>query len=119
MFTINNKIALSADNIDDLMVTALEGGINYWCEDCLIKNIPAESECVFASHVISKNGVLTLFDLDSTEKWDLTLEMFLKGVKKYCEENNIDSAEDLMDNHDAYTADDIIQYAIFDEIIYG
>ncbi len=118
MFKINDKVALTADDIDDLMVAALEGGINYWCEDCLIKKLPGSGE-LFASHVISKNGVVTLFDLESTKKWDLTLEMFLKGVKMYCEENSVDSGEDLMNSHDAYTADSIIQYAIFDEIIYG
>ena len=114
---ISSKVELTRQDIDDLMVTALEGGINYWCRKARVLQCP--EEYTYASDVISRNGTLELYDIESSDKWVLTLESFMKGVKWYCEKYKYTNAEDLMDNHDADTADAIVQYALFNEIVFG
>ena len=120
VINIRKEIVVEPQHIDDLMVTALEGGINYWCRKAKIVSIPEGVDAnVLASDLISKGGVLEMYDAESSDKWELTLEKFLKGLKMYCEENKYIDMEDLIDNHDADTADSIIQYALFDEIVFG
>ena len=65
------SVRISTEDIDDIVTTALEGGICYWCRRAEVKGKYLGE---FASEQISRGGVL---------------------------------------------ADMIIQYAIFDDIIYG
>lgn len=120
----------STENINDLICTALEGGINYWCGNAEIvmnadkktfAGVSAEdqSNVHYASEAIGYGGKLTLTDAeDEDESWELDLPKMLKGIKMYCEDRN-EPLSELIDNHDADTADSIIQYALFDEIVYG
>ena len=109
---------ISTQEIDDLMVTAFEGGINYWCGYAEIVEKP-ETECTLKSEVISRNGALELFDDESDDTWILTREKFLKGVEKALNHFEYSNIQDMIENHDAETVDVIIQYALFDEIIFG
>lgn len=114
------EINIEDQHIDDLMVTALEGGINYWCRQVRVIKFPEGIDDIIASDVISKGGELKLWDAeDDEETWILTLEMFLEGIKMYCIANGETNMDDLMDNHDACTADQIMQYALFKEIVFG
>ena len=120
VINIRKEIVVEPQHIDDLMVTALEGGINYWCRKAKIVSIPeGVDDNVLASDLISKGGVLEMYDAESNDKWELTLEKFLNGLKLYCEEYKYTDMEDLIDNHDACTADSIVQYALFNEIVFG
>jgi hypothetical protein len=117
---VKKTFEFTEQNINDLMVTALEGGINYWCRKAKITKIPeGVGNNIYASDLISKDGTLELYDIESTDKWELTLEKFLNGVKYVCERNGYTDADDLMDNYDADTADAIVQYALFNEIVFG
>ena len=118
---IEVTLELTDQDIDDLMVTALEGGINYWCGKAYPKLIPeGVDEGIFCSDLISKGGVVELTDAENEdEKWDLNLSKFLNGVKQYCEEYQISDEQNLMEMHDAETADHIIQYALFGELVFG
>ena len=112
------EVDVSIEDMEGIMVTALEGGINYWCGKARIVENPGERE--WASDVVAHGGTLELTDVeDPDEKWILTQEKLLKGFAKGMKWGNFASAEDLMDAHDAETADVILQYALFDEIIFG
>jgi hypothetical protein len=119
----------TTEDINDLIVTALEGGINYWCGSAKIVKFPNgtftgvsnedQTNVRYASDAIGYGGKLTLTDAEDKDvSWELDLPKMLKGIQMYCEENNI-APEDLMDNHDADTADGIVQYVLFNEIVYG
>jgi hypothetical protein len=120
----------SAEDITDLIVTALEGGINYWCgkAEIVINAIPKtfagvsaedQSKVKYASDVIALGGKLKLTDVeDEDESWELDLPKMLKGISMHCDANNI-APSDLMDNYDAGDADCIVQYALFNEIVFG
>ena len=115
-------------DINDLIVGALEGGINYWCRKAVIKKdtegnyfnvLPEDQDKVkYASDVIGYNGVLVLFDAESPDKWELTLENVLKGIKMQCEKRHV-APSDLMDDYDADDCDCIVQFAIFNEVQFG
>ena len=123
------------EDINDIIVGALEGGINYWCRKAKIKlnakiagyeNLisdyfgvaPEDQDKVkYATDVIGYNGTLILYDIESNDKWELTLENVLKGIKMYCE-NISRSPKELMDDYDADDCDCIIQYALFNELIF-
>ena len=115
-FTKSQEI--TEEDITDIVVTALEGGIGYWA--CLdntgeeFENAPkdeAVSETV--ARILLNNG--SVFFEDEEARYELTLEKLLNGIEKYAQENGgID-----MDDLDADMADAIVQYAIFCEVIYG
>lgn len=130
----NHKVVIeqcfefTPENINDLIVCALEGGINYWCGKAEIKMDGEyylgvaphdESKVELASDVIGFGGTLILTDAeDDDEQWELNIEKMLKGIKMYCESNNVQLSE-LMDIHDADSVDCIVQYALFNEITFG
>ena len=114
-------------DINDLIVGALEGGINYWCRKAVIKKdtegnyfnvLPEDQDKVkYASDVIGYNGTLILYDIESSDKWELTLENVLKGIKMQCEQRHVAPA-DLMDDYDADDCDCIVQFALFNELVF-
>ncbi len=120
-FTVRPQIEvnLSQQDIDDIMVTALEGGITGWCRKAVVVG-EYLGEC--ASDQISRGGALVLYDAESSDKWELTLEKFLNGVKLYFEDGCHVQVEDgCIDtcDIDANDADCIIQFALFGEVVFG
>ena len=113
------EVNLTQQDIDDIMVAALEGGICYWCRKA---EVIGEYLGEYASDQISRGGSLILYDADSAQTWELTLEKFLNGVKLYFEqgchvqvEDNAIDAGDI----DANDADCIVQFAVFGEVVFG
>ena len=123
VFTVeyNAKVHLTAENIDDIMVCALEGGINYWCRKV---KVVGEYFGEYASEQISRGGSLVLYDAESSDKWELTRDKFLKGFQLWLE-NDTDTYYGV-DEHeldtsviDGTAADFIVQYALFGEVVFG
>ncbi len=126
--TAKRTMIFSKTDIDDIVCTALEGGITYWC----CKAVVGEDEYYgeYASDQISRGGTLILYDTEEDERYTLTLEKLINGIAKACDEGYgdfCDIAEDgkSLDNNvemsrlDSIAADIIIQYALFGEIVYG
>ena len=117
--SISLDVDLSQQDIDDIMVTALEGGINYWCRRA---KVVGEYLGEAASDQISRGGSLILYDAESSDKWELTLEKFLNGVKLYFEQGCHVQVEDNaieIGDIDAGDADCIVQFALFGEVVFG
>jgi len=120
------KIHLTKDDIDDIMVTALEGGITYWCERA---EVPTEEGYLgeYASEQIALNGTLKLYAEGEEEPVTLTEERLLHGLCQYILHPHpydiiyYENGKAYVDTGciDAEVADMIIQYALFDEIVYG
>jgi hypothetical protein len=127
--SITTEKIFSAEEIADLIVSALEGGINYWCRKAVMKEnaithdyfgvVPEDQDKInYASDLISYGGTLILFDAESNDKWELDAEKLLKGIEMHCT-NSKRSPKDLMDDYDANDADAIVQYAVFGELVFG
>ena len=121
MFTIKCGVTaeISTQDIDDIMVTALEGGICYWCDEA---EVVGDYLGEYSSDQISRGGKLILHDAESSDKWELTREKFLAGLKMYVENGGADCVVDECIDPaeiDADGADSIIQYALFGELVFG
>lgn len=118
------QIVVTQEDIDDIMVSALEGGINYWCGKT---EVDGKYLGEYASEQISRGGTLILHDTEEGRKELLTKEKLLQGIKMYAEQPNSSDIFEVIDHElhidcgmvDAEVADAIIQYAIFAEIFYG
>lgn len=120
--TAEIKVTLTQEDIDDIMVSALEGGINYWCRRAEVIEDYRVAE--WGHEQISRGGKLILYDRESNDKWDLTLEKFLKGFKLWLENGGdkygaVGGGEVDCCNIDAGCADEIVQLAIFGEVMFG
>lgn len=116
------KIAITQEDIDDIVTTAFEGGITYWC--CKAE-VVGDYLGEYASEQISRGGTLKLYDAEDDAVYELTLEKLLNGIAKaysdnwhyedgWCDGKKIDTCQ-----VDANVADTIIQLSLFDEVIYG
>ena len=124
------KVRVRNEDIDDIMVSALEGGINYWCRKAEVKG---DYLGEYASDQISRGGELILHDAEENKSYILSKEKFIEGLKKYITAGNmgcIDRETSSIGvytgrlnidpcNIDAGAADCIIQYALFGDVIYG
>ena len=115
------KVRVSTQDIDDIMCTALEGGITHWCRAA---NPVGKMLGEYGHEQIARGGSLMLYDAESSDKWELTLDKFLRGLTKAIEDgapitiNAEDGSVDMSDM-DADCADTIIQYALFGEVVFG
>lgn len=122
------NVKLTEQDVDDIMVAALEGGINYWCGEAEV--IEEKRVAEWGHEQIARGGVLVLHDVeDPDQTWELTLEKFLHGFKLWVESGGdqygavqgetggavvVDCGE-----IDAGCADEIVQYALFGELVFG
>ena len=119
---VTTKLTITQEDIDDIVCTALEGGITYWC--CKAK-VVGEYLGEYASEQISCGGTLELYDSEEDEVYELTFDKLLNGIKTayadgyysnygWCDGKTIDTCQ-----VDADVADTIVQLALFNEVIYG
>jgi hypothetical protein len=123
--TVVMKKDLTEKDVENIMVTAIEGGIGYWAK--LHNDKPEWSEkpsdepaSTWAAKLLI-DGKEVIFSETETEEDDehelvLTLEKLIKGVELNATHRKWDAD---IDNGDATTADCIVQYAIFNEVVYG
>ena len=117
------NVTITDEDIDDIVATALEGGINYWCRKA---EVNGDYLGQYASDQISRNGILMIHveePVNDTDVFALMKNNFIKGLRMYLENPN--KPYDIVDGNkldccmvDAIVADMIIQYALFDEIVF-
>ena len=115
------NFVVSNEDIDDIMSAALDGGVTYWCGRA---EVVGEYLGEYASEQISRGGALKLHDIEGNGVFELTLDKFLVGLRLWIEnERAFELANDTgrldIGQIDAAAADLIIQYALFDDIVYG
>ena len=74
------NLEITGRDIDDIMATALEGGITYWCTRVKVKG---EYLGEYASEQISRGGTLKIYDSEGEAVYELTSENFTRGLEKY------------------------------------
>ena len=129
------RVTVYDQDIEDIMVTALEGGIGYWA--CLdngderFELAPAEeSVAETCARILLDGGSVTLLDdEDHGTSWILTLDKLTGGITKFLETSDGPNCIECNYNEDGFEidtcqidadrADAIIQYALFGEIVYG
>lgn len=133
--TVTFNVAITAEDISTILSTAMEGGINYWCCGAIPLNEKCEKEYFgeYASDQIAYGGVLKFildepFDENDTDEYLLTLDNMKSGIIKYLSspgcDNKILTTEDGVIKIDGFyldagIADEIVQYALFNEVVFG
>lgn len=115
---VRERVEITDEELDDIMVTALEGGISYWCYKAEVvegdyKGAP------WASHCVSRGGSIRLHVEDDDEKPVLTKERLIQGIVKEAERRGKTVRALIDDIPDADQADNIIQFAVFGSLVYG
>ena len=64
--TAELKVTLTTQDIDDIMVGALEGGINYWCGEAEV--IEEKRVADWGHEQIARGGVLMLHDIEDPDE---------------------------------------------------
>jgi len=132
MVHVEFNVGVTDEDIDDIMCGALEGGITYWC---IAAKVDGDYLGSYASEQISRGGRLKLFldePYNDTDMFVLDKEMLMKGLKKYLEDPEkpyeiVSVISDGSDTRmgidtcqcDATVCDMIVQYALFDEVVFG
>lgn len=119
---IHRELTLTTQDIDDIMVSALEGGINYWCSTA---EVVGDYYGEWASEQIARGGKLKLYDIESDDVWELTRATFLTGFRQWfedgCDRYGAVQPDGTVETGqiDALMADMIVQYALFGEVVFG
>lgn len=112
-FTVETTV--SAENIENIIVSSLEVASTYWCglDDTLPewKDEPEDMPSAqYATQLLLEGKSITLFDIeDEDEQWKLTLTMLLKGIGLALTQGY--SIDD--------DVDEVLQLALFGELVYG
>lgn len=112
-FTVETTV--SAEAIENIIVSSLEGASSYWCGidnttpewDNEPEDLPASQ---YATQLLLEGNAIRLFDIeDEDEQWDLDLPKLLQGIGKAMSEG-YDIEDDV---------DEVLQLALFGELVYG
>jgi len=135
-YTMNIEMPIRYDDqfLEDILVTALEGGSNYWIDKIVIQPKDPNQEkpagmpkSIWMFEIIKYNGYLLIYNGDDI-KLTRTLRMrdLQNGIEKYiqCYKNDVlnifcDGLTLDAGQFDANMADCVLQYAVFNELIYG
>lgn len=109
--------------LNDILTTAIEGGIDYWVQEWVEIDLDNSSESAFDWRYRSA----TFIDVEG-DKYTITPETIAKGIN-FIVKRNADRDKQLILNsrtngddgdHDALDADKIVQFALFNnELVYG
>ena len=128
--TANGIIKVTEEDIEDIMCTALEGGINYWADydrndTEYLPYIESGDEpfSELCTKILLSGGWVWLIDEDRNYHC-LTLDILLNGIRRWIEGGYdmygaVDGEELDCGDIDSECADCIIQCALFNEVIYG
>lgn len=105
---------VSRQMVEDIFITAMEGGVNYWCSPVKIpRDFVGQS---YHDAFMSGNDV-DILSFDG-ERGTVSVSDFAVAIVKAAEHYNL-SVDDFYEEHDAEYADVVFQLAAFGEVIYG
>lgn len=127
---INFTVTLTDQDVEDIVVTALEGGIGYWaCLDNTGKEFEEAPEdepvSVTAAKILLNGGNLCFFDEeDDSRPIDMDMSDLCRGFAVWIESYSGSLALDFdhqidLSDFDAECADIVFQIALLDDVVYG
>ena len=117
----NFMLSVTGEQIEDIVITALETGIYYWA---VLNNTTTDwankpdrmPVSQYAVQLLLEGKTLEFSDIENGSVTMLTLKDLLHGVRLTAVNESWDFD---FDDFDSNTADCIFQYAMFGEIIYS
>lgn len=120
--TVTIEVPFTEQDIENVIVTAFEGGTDYWMglirkKDQFDAKPKDEPISTWITKLLLEGQEVEVCDIeDRSERWVLTLQKILAGIAKNAKERPDNAYKE---NWDADDADCIIQYALFGEMVYG
>lgn len=120
---ITVELDISARRIADLMVTAIEGGINYWCKGIYLE-VPNVKEIKHAwwydyAPLYDRDDLRIKVAIHDDAPRKIGKVDFAEGAKIMAAKYPWHWADFTGENEDAITADVFVQCVVFKEIVYG
>tara|TARA_R110001599_G_scaffold6052_3_gene30234 strand:- start:8170 stop:8562 length:393 start_codon:yes stop_codon:yes gene_type:complete len=125
------ELELSYETFEEIIVTALEGGSNYWMDYEVKKGIPfgnankvpnkAPSQRIAYGLWHNKDSQVVIWDAEEEEEllgvltYDSVREGMQLACKDYMKQINMMISED----YDAWTADTLFQLLVMGEVTFG
>ena len=107
-------IEVTDDHLDSILVGCFEGGSNYWINEIKVAKDDYKGK-KYASECVAAGGELFITTTEG-DKYLLTKTSLINGLQQYLNESK---HKNWPDGGDAQTDDLILQYALFEEVIYG
>ena len=119
--------SLSKEDIEDI-ASGIYSGCGYWCRGVKIdykntseddyKNMEYFEEKI--AHALLNKEYIIFTDIeDSSQRWYLNYDRLLKGVERFISEGRCSDIGNMFDgNEDVDDMDTIIQYALFNEVMF-
>ena len=114
---VKKVVRVSMEDVQEVLIGAFEGGSNYWLGKVKVKDKDYKGG-KYASDVIGLGGELILTTTEG-EKHTLTQEKMIKGIQIYLDSTNLQNFPFEETNPDGFTYDNMVQYALFGELVYG
>ena len=135
MVNINIKVTheVTREMLEDIFVTALEGGSNYWCEidlpsNAFMREHKNEATSIIIFKAVYDHGMkIRVFDVDDDDEGkvaigELDVTNFEKRLQKLIDDGNGHHLMAQIDDAgaaDAESADVVFQYLSLGEVVYG
>lgn len=121
LFTVTVEEPVTAEQIDNLLSAAFEGGSNYWISRPVrpVNNDYRGAE--FASGVVSRGGTLIISVVESGEDettYKLDLGKVQVGIAHLLRRRG-QRWSWFYERHDANDADAFLQFCLFGELVFG
>lgn len=117
-FIIATETSIPSHKVADLMVTAFEGGSNYWLASATPMIRPATSPWYADPDFWATDFLVKLKD-DQDEQYELTPDLLQAGFNALANKYPSHARDLAADEYDADTADALLQCALFGDITYG
>jgi hypothetical protein len=108
-YIVEDKVEVTPTDLNDIYITAIEGGINYWAR--VLSRNDDETKCA----LVDKEN--------ENEHWHLTEHVLFVGLERYLKSDIIKKDYTpwpgvgvFLEQMDANDADCIVQLALFEEI---
>ena len=121
--TVNRPVEITEQRFEDLLCSALEGGVNYWA-DVYTSILPSQEgdENIEFPHLAFNhpNYRIHVSDReDDGQTYQLNLKALKKGLEIWAKDCPYHFNNFITEDDDAITADTFFQCAVFGEVIYG
>lgn len=124
--SVKITIEVSEEAIASALVSALEGGTNYWLE-ILEYGKPkkltyrCDKQKIFKhiDYPMNSTGSIVLRDTQTGKDYRLTRQKLNKAVKLMAEQYSQAFSDMINESGDAITGDMLVQLAVFGDVIYG
>lgn len=136
--SVTVKREVPFQRISDMLVSAFEGGSNYWILDVEkvkpterlfhLDGKPEPTEFPLYEHPLNPGGAVRVrvdndqgkpLELNGKKVFELNLESIAKGLQLMQEKHPSHMADFLDENDDADTADVFLQLCLFGEVVFG